>query len=183
VPAATGDRSAYFPAIEKKHGGPISLWIDRVKGLGSAKYEEQIAFLRENHGFSQAHANALVMHVRGSTTSKKFDTLDAYYATLEPAARSTVQAIVAAISEKYPKFEWVIAWNQPMLRSGKTYLFGLSAAKKHILLLPMGPALETLKDRLAKYETNKKTMKVPLDWKVDAALLRAMVKVRLDEVG
>lgn len=163
MPTASGDRSAYFPAIEKKHGGPISLWIERVKGLGGAKYEEQIAFLREDHGFSQAHANALVMYVRGSTTSKKFDTLDAYYATLEPAARGTVQVIVAAINEKHPKLKWVIAWNQPMLRTGKTYLFGLSAAKKHILLLPMGPALETLADRLAKYETNKKTFQVPLD--------------------
>jgi len=65
MPTASGDRSAHFPVIEKKHGGPISLWIECVNDLGKAKYEEQIAFLRENHGFSQAHANALAMYVRG----------------------------------------------------------------------------------------------------------------------
>ena len=64
-----GDRTKFFPAIEKKHGGPIAIWIERLKDLGDAKYPEQIAYLRENHAFSQAHANALVMYARGSTSS------------------------------------------------------------------------------------------------------------------
>ena len=54
------DRESYFPAIEKKHGLPMSYWFDQMKEIGDKKYLEQIAYLRENHGFSQAHANALV---------------------------------------------------------------------------------------------------------------------------
>jgi hypothetical protein len=57
-----GDRSQFFPAIEKKHGLPVSHWLSELSELGEAKYPEQIAYLRENHGFSQAHANAVVMH-------------------------------------------------------------------------------------------------------------------------
>ena len=183
MPTASGDRSAQFPAIEKKHGQPVSFFLEQLAGLGDAKYEAQMAYLQENHGFSRAHANAVVMYHRGSTTSKRFGTPDDYLATLQPQAATTVRAILGAITQKYPQLELVMAWNQPMLRLGKQYVFGLSVAKQHVLLLPLGPAMERLADRLAKYETNKKTVKVPLDWKVDAALLRAMVKARLDELS
>jgi len=71
MPAASGDRSVHFPAIEKKHGAPITKWIKLLEKLGDAKYPEQIAFLREKHGFSQAHANALVMYVRGFNNHEK----------------------------------------------------------------------------------------------------------------
>jgi uncharacterized protein YdhG (YjbR/CyaY superfamily) len=37
--------------------------------------------------------------------------------------------------------------------------------------------------KLEKYESNKKTFKVPLDWKVDGALMRAIVKDRLAELS
>jgi uncharacterized protein len=81
---ASGDRSKFFPAIEKKHGQPVSYFLNELGELTDAKYPEQIAYLRENHGFSQAHANAVVMHFRGSTTSKRFSTPKQYFAQLDP---------------------------------------------------------------------------------------------------
>ena len=63
---ASGDRSKFFPAIEKKHGGPISLWLERLAELGDAKYPAKIAYLRQNHGSTQPHANSLVMFARNS---------------------------------------------------------------------------------------------------------------------
>lgn len=129
MPDASGDRSKFFPAIEKKHGETISLWIERLEDLGDAKFPDQIAFLRENHGFSQTHANALVMHVRGSLTSKRFATPDEFLKTLDPAVKKTAKSIFSAITNKYPDLELVIAWNQPMLRLGSGYVFGLSVAK------------------------------------------------------
>ena len=67
---ADGDRSKFFPAIEKKHGEKIQYWINLLRELETTKYPEQIAYLKEDHGFSQAHANALVMYARGSTIRK-----------------------------------------------------------------------------------------------------------------
>lgn len=183
MPTASGDRSAQFPAIEKKHGQPVAFFLQQLAELGEAKYDEQTAFLQENHGFSRAHANAVVMYARGSTSSKRFTTPAEYFKTLDPVAAKTMRAIFAAITDKHPDLELVMAWNKPMLRTGKDYVFGADAAKGHILLLPWGSALEHVADRLAKYEVNKKTVRVPLDWKVDAALLRAMVKVRLSELA
>jgi uncharacterized protein YdhG (YjbR/CyaY superfamily) len=38
-----------------------------------------------------------------------------------------------------------------------------------------------MKSKLSGYTVNKTTFTVPVDWKVDAALLRSMVKARLAE--
>ena len=183
MPDASGDRSKYFPGIEKKHGGPISLWIDRLHELGDAKYPDQIKFLRENHGFSQTHANALVMHVRGSLTSKKFASPDEFLSALDPEVKKTVQSIFAAITKKNADLELVIAWNQPMLRLGSGYVFGLSVAKNHISLSPFSSDILLLFARqLKEYEVKKNTFQVPLNWKVDVSLLQSMAKARIAEL-
>ena len=183
MPTKTGERSAYFPLIEKKHGEKITYWIGLIKDLGDAKYPEQIAYLRENYGFSQAHANAVVMYVRGSKSSKRFDKPKDFFDKLDPIAAKTAKKIFKEIQTKYPKLEFVIAWNQPMLRVGKDYVFGLSVSKKHILIAPWsGKVLTKFTPKLAEFIVNKKTFAVPLDWKVDGALLQAIVKARLAEL-
>jgi uncharacterized protein YdhG (YjbR/CyaY superfamily) len=179
-----GDRSKFFPAIEKKHGGPISIWIDRLRDLGDAKYPEQIAYLRENHGFSQAHANALVMYVRGSTTSKKFTKPADYFKTIDPVIAKKIKEIFASITSKYPDLEIVMAWNQPMLKIDTHYILSVNVSKNHLTIGPFNKDfVKTFEKKLEKYESNKKTFKVPLDWKVDGALMRAIVKDRLAELS
>jgi uncharacterized protein YdhG (YjbR/CyaY superfamily) len=122
------------------------------------------------------------MHFRGSTTSKRFSTPKQYFAQLDPQKKKTAEAIFAAIMEKYPKLELVIAWNHPMLRIDGKYVFGLSESKNHLTLNPFSTdVIESMKSKLSGYTVNKTTFTVPVDWKVDAALLRAMVKARLAE--
>jgi len=94
-----GDRSKFFPAIEKKHGEKVAFWLKRLKDLETDKYPEQITYLKENYGFSQAHANALVMYFRGSTTSKRFDGPDSYFKKLEPQTAKTMKAVFSAVTE------------------------------------------------------------------------------------
>jgi uncharacterized protein YdhG (YjbR/CyaY superfamily) len=178
-----GDRTRFFPAIERKHGGPMSIWFDRLRELGAAKYAEQIAYLRENHGFSQAHANALVMYSRNSPSSKRVRTPDEFFASLDPTAAATARAIFASITKAYPKLELVVAWNQPMLRVDGKYVIGLGASKHYLLINPFsGDVLAAFADELAEYEVNKKTFRVPFDWKIDAKLLRGLTKARLAEL-
>ena len=62
MPTADGSREKHFPAIEKKHGEKMAFWFKVMKEVSGEKYPAQIAHLRENYGFSQAHANALVMY-------------------------------------------------------------------------------------------------------------------------
>jgi uncharacterized protein len=166
-------REAHFPLIEKKYGEPMSYWFDVMAEIADQKYPEQIAYLRENHGFSQSHANAVVMYSRGSTSTQRFNTKQA----------KTIRAIFKAITTKYPELELVIAWNQPMLRIGKDYIFGISAAKNHILLAPWSKdVLEKFAPKMKDLDVKKKTIGVPNDWSVDEKLLQALVKARLAEI-
>jgi uncharacterized protein len=180
-----GDRTRFFPAIERKHGGPITLWIERLKDLGDAKYPEQVAFLRENHAFSQAHANALVMYVRNSPSSKRVKSPDEFFAAMDPTGATTARAIFATITEAHPELELVIAWNQPMLRVAgtKSYVLGLSTTARYMLLNPFSAAvLGAHSEDLAAYKVNKHTVQVPFDWPIDAPLLHRLAEARLAEL-
>jgi hypothetical protein len=180
------DRSSYFPAIEKRYGLPMSHWFEVMDTIRDQKYPEQIAYLRENHGFSQAHANALVLYSRGNTTSRRFDTLDDYLAPCDPVTQETVRAMFGVLQKKFKRAEVVIAWNQPMLKVDGEYVFGLSVLKNYILMAPYGSGdvLAQFRDRLVAdgYKVNKKTIQVPLDWKPDAKLLVDMAAARIAEV-
>lgn len=154
-----------------------------MKSLKGKKYAEQMDVLREEHGFSKIHANALVMYSRGSTSSRRIDTPEQFFDALPAEQSQTMRSIFTTIRKRYPKLEIVIAWNQPMLKLGKDYVFGASAAKNHILLLPWGEeAIARAGSDLDGYVVNKKTVKVPNDWKPDRTLLGTFVSNRLAEV-
>ncbi len=175
-------REAHFPAIEKRYGEKMSYWFKVMKEIKGDKYPQQVAHLRENYGFSQAHANALVMFSRGSTSSRRHDTPTDYYKTVDPKQATTMRKIFKTIQTKYPKTELVIAWNQPMLKLGNDYIFGATATKKHILMSPWSSdVLADFADRLEHLELKKKTIGVPNDWKVEEKLILDMVKARIAE--
>lgn len=170
------DRTRFFPLIEKRYGETMKYWFDQMKKVEGKKYPEQISFLRENFGFSQAHANALVMYSRGSKSSSRYSTLQDFLEELDPVKKKTVKAILATIKKKYPKTEQIIAWNKPMVKYQDAYIFGVATAKSHILIAPFDPKiLKKLKSKLNGYEVNKKTVRVPVDWKVDTSLINAMI--------
>lgn len=172
----TGDRTRYWPAIEKKHGEPMEHWFALLQPLDGRKYDDQMALLQGEHGFSRTHANAVVMYFRGSTTSRRHDTLDGYLAGAAPDVAVTVRAVIDSIRASYPDLDLVIAWNHPMLKRGDDYVFGVSAARTHVLLGPWNAdVLADLAPRLQGYTVNKKTVRVPAGWDVDPALLRDMV--------
>jgi uncharacterized protein YdhG (YjbR/CyaY superfamily) len=184
VSSSTGDRSKVFPAIEHKHGRPISDWFALLEQNGTTRYEEQMALLQQQHGFSRAHANAVVMTHRGSSTTRRFETPQDYFDSLTPEAAVTARAVFDTIQERVPGLELVTAWNQPMLKHPSGYVFGLSASKAHLTLAPFSAAVvEAFADRLAGYKRGKKSFNVPFGWTVDAGLLVAMTKARLAEIG
>jgi uncharacterized protein YdhG (YjbR/CyaY superfamily) len=176
-------REKHFPAIEKKYGEKMAYWFKVMKEIKDEKYPQQIAHLRENYGFSQAHANALVMYSRGSTSTKRHETPAAYYKTIDPQQAKTIRAIFKLITTKYPKLEHVIAWNQPMVRIGTAYIFGMSASKNHISFNPFSKdVLDQFIDEMEDLRVSKHTVAVPNDWKVNEKLILKLVKARLAEI-
>ena len=179
--ATNPDRASYFPAIEKKHGQPMSYWFDVMAELKGQKYPEQMAYLQENHGFSRAHANALVLYSRGNTTSRRFETVDGYLAGEDAIKAKTIRSILKVITKAFPGTEVVIAWNHPMVKYDGRYVFGVSALKSHLLIAPFdADVLESLKPRLEGYQVNKKSVRVPVDWRIDKQLLIDMVGPQID---
>ena len=176
-------RESHFPSIEKKYGEKMKYWFAVMAKLAGKKYPEQIAHLRENYGFSQAHANALVMYSRGSKSSQRFSTPSEYFKSITPEQAKTVKAIMKAIQTKYPKLELVIAWNQPMLREGTKYVFGVSATKNYLLMAPWSTqVLDTFRPKLTDYKVNKKTIQIPSDWEVDSKLILAITKAAITKL-
>ena len=173
-------REAHFPAIEKKYGEKMAYWFKVMAKLDGKKYPEQIAHLKENYGFSQAHANALVMFSRGSESSQRFATPTEFYKSVTPQQAKTMKAIFKAITTKYPQVELVIAYNQPMVKLDKHYIFGASASKNHISIAPWDQdVLHEFAPKFKEGNALKKTIQLPIDWDVDAKLLLAMIKASL----
>jgi len=176
-------REKHFPAIEKKYGEKMAYWFKVMKEIKGEKYPQQIAHLRENYGFSQAHANALVMYSRGSVSTKRHDTPAAYYKTIDPQQAKTIRSIFKLIATKHPKLEHVIAWNQPMVRIGTAYIFGMSASKNHISFNPFSKdVLDQFIDEMEDLRVSKHTVAVPNDWKINEKLILKLVKARLAEI-
>jgi uncharacterized protein len=184
-----GDREKFFPAIEKKYVEKMAYWFAAMKKLEGKKYPEQtVAYLRENYGFSQAHANAVVIYSRGSTSSQRHDTPSEYFKSIDPKQAKKVREIIKVITSKFPDLELVIAWNQPMLKSGKEYVFGASVSKNHISIAPWGADVLKTRGFAPKFEklegvrVTKKTIAVPNDWEIDSKLLLSMISACLKEI-
>jgi len=185
VTVSEGDREKHFPAIEKKYGEKMSYWFAIMAKLGGKKYPEQIAHLRENYRFSQAHANALVMYSRGSKSAKRHASPADYFKSIDPEQAKKIREILKLITTKYPDLELVVAWNQPMLKKGSEYVFGASVSKNHISIAPWGDVLKVYGPKFEKLEdvrVTKKTIAIPNDWKVDAKLIQSMIAARLKEI-
>ena len=183
MPKAGATRESYFPAIEKRYGEPMSHWHKVMARLDGKKYPEQMAHLQENHGFSKAHANALVMYTRGSLSARRHTTPTDWYKSVTKEQARTIRAIFKAVKAKHPSLELVIAWNQPMLRKGTDYILGASATKGYIMINPFSKnVINEFRPRLRDHRVLKHTVALPSDWDVDVKLIQAIAKARIAEL-
>jgi uncharacterized protein len=180
---AAGDRTRHWPAIEARYGRPISHWLGLLAARAGERYPEQIAFLREEHGFSQAHANAVTMYARGSSSAKRLSSLADYLAAVEPTGATTVREIFAGLVVRHPAAEVEIAWNQPFLTLDGRRLFSVGVLPRHLLAAPGSvETLDAFRDRLEHEHgltVNRKTFRLPSDWDIDPGLLDAMIAVEI----
>jgi uncharacterized protein YdhG (YjbR/CyaY superfamily) len=117
------------------------------------------------------------MYSRGSESAKRHETPAHYFKSIDPVQAKTVKAIFKAIQSKYPELELVIAWNQPMVKIGKEYIFGVSVSKNHISIAPWDQkVLAKYAPKFSEYRITKKTIALPNDWEVDAKVIQAMIK-------
>ena len=113
----------------------------------------------------------------GSTTVQE------YLAALPDDRRAVVEEMRRTINDAAPDAQESIAYDMPALRShGGQFLVSYAAYKKHYSLFPASDAVvEALGEELKPYLAGKGTIRFPADKPVPTALVRKIVKVRVDE--
>lgn len=111
----------------------------------------------------------------------KTRTIDEYLAALSDDKRAALQALRKAIKAAAPKAEECISYQLPAFRQDGM-LVGFGATASHCAFYLMsGSTVEAHKDELEKYDTSKGTIRFPADKPLPVALVRKLVKARIEE--
>ena len=113
--------------------------------------------------------------------SPKFDTVTMYLVCTPEPARSALNQMRAAIREVVPPDSTeVISYNIPAFRHKKVLVW-YAAFAGHCSLFPGAAVIEQLKDDLKGYATRKGTVQFPLDRPLPLALIRKLVRARVEQ--
>jgi uncharacterized protein YdhG (YjbR/CyaY superfamily) len=121
---------------------------------------------------------------QGTTSSPRLKPGDVenYFASVPEEARATLEKLRKTIKATVPKAVEVIWYQIPTFKLNERPLVSIAAFKNHCSLFPMSYAvLNTYKDELKSYHTSKGTLRFPLDQPLPAALVKKVVKARIQE--
>ena len=121
---------------------------------------------------------------RTSTPAKanKPKTHDDYLAAVTEDKRAALQKLRKAIKRAAPKAEECISYQLPAFRLNGRFLVAYGAATNHCAFYP-GSTIKALKNELKGYDTSKGTIRFPASTPLPAALVRKLVRLRIEERG
>jgi uncharacterized protein YdhG (YjbR/CyaY superfamily) len=114
---------------------------------------------------------------KSSAARKAPSDIDAYIAGFPENVRAILQKIRVTIQKAAPQAEEAISYQIPTFRLNGN-LIHFAAFKSHIGLYPVPGGMD---DQVAKYQTGKGTLKFALDEPIPYDLIRAVVKMRIQE--
>jgi uncharacterized protein YdhG (YjbR/CyaY superfamily) len=119
---------------------------------------------------------------KGTSAGDGTAAVDAYLARVPEPARTTLEKLRAAIRAAAPKdAEECISYGMPAFRY-KGALVGYAAFKQHCSFFPMSASmLDDFADDVKDYRTAKGTLQFPQDKPLPAALVKKMVKARVEQ--
>jgi uncharacterized protein YdhG (YjbR/CyaY superfamily) len=107
--------------------------------------------------------------------------IDEYLAPLSAEKRATLQKLRQAIQAAAPKAQECISYQIPGFRLDGRLLVSFGAAAKHCAFYPGARPVNAHKVELRAYDTNKGTIRFPVDRPLPATLVRKLVKTRIAE--
>ena len=121
---------------------------------------------------------------RRATPAKasKPKTHDDYHAAVTEDKRGALQELRKAIKMAAPRAEECISYQVPAFRLNGKFLVAYGAAKNHCAFYP-GSIVKALKDELKGYDTSKGTIRFSANQPLPSALVRKLVKLRIEEKG
>jgi uncharacterized protein YdhG (YjbR/CyaY superfamily) len=112
----------------------------------------------------------------------KPQTIDDYLASLSAENRAALQKVRRAIRAAAPGAEECISYGMPAFRLNGTLITGFKASASHCSFHPMsGETIATLEADLVAYEMSRGTIGFSARAGLPAALVRKLVKARLEE--
>jgi uncharacterized protein YdhG (YjbR/CyaY superfamily) len=121
---------------------------------------------------------------RTATPAKanKPKTHDDYLAAVTEDKRAALQKLRKAIKTAEPKAEECISYQLPAFRLNGRFLVAYGAATNHCAFYP-GSTVKALKKELKGYDTSKGTIRFPASKPLPVALVRKLVRLRIEERG
>ena len=118
---------------------------------------------------------------RARTVSAQPRTIDEYLKPLGTKQRAALEKLRRAIKSAVPKAEECISYQIPTFRLDGRMLVSFGAWTNHCALYAGAFPIETHKDDLEAYDTNKGTIRFGADRPLPATLVRKLIKTRLAE--
>ena len=116
-------------------------------------------------------------------SSPKFNSVEEYLASVDPAKERTLRSVIDFILTQFPELQSGISWNVPTIQRNGKYVVGICAYKHHLTFSAWSPrVIEDFRVRLAKFVVMKNCFQIPVDWKIDKRLVRDLVRARLAEL-
>ena len=109
--------------------------------------------------------------------------VDEYFGTVPVSARGALNKIRAAIhSVVPPESTEIISYNIPAFKH-KRVLVWYAAFSDHCSLFPSAAVIDDFKDELRDFSTSKGTIQFPLSKPVPTALIKKLVKARVQNAS
>ena len=106
-----------------------------------------------------------------------------YLSRVPDDARAALERLRKTIKAAAPNTTETISYQMPTFKYQGRALVGYAAFKDHCSLFPYSTGvMDSLKDELQSYETSKGTIRFPADKPLPIALVKKIVKVRVEEI-
>jgi len=115
--------------------------------------------------------------------SKVAKTVDEYMAAVPKVPRATLEKLRKTIRTAVPDAEETISYQMPTFKYEGRFLVSFAAFKNHCSLFPLSNSvLEELGEELKGFDqSGKGTLRFPHDKPLPAALVKRIVKIRIEE--
>jgi uncharacterized protein YdhG (YjbR/CyaY superfamily) len=116
------------------------------------------------------------------SAKKKPKTIDEYLANLKSGHRKTLQKLRQTIQTAAPSAEECISYGIPAFRLNRHLLVFFGAWANHCALYPgSATTLKNFQNELRNFQTSKGTIRFSPDKPLPVALVRKLVKTRIEE--
>jgi uncharacterized protein YdhG (YjbR/CyaY superfamily) len=106
-----------------------------------------------------------------------------YLSQVPEEARATLEKLRKTIKAAAPNTTETISYQMPTFKYQGRALVGIAAFKNHCSIFPYSTkVIDAHREELQPYETSKGTIRFPADKPLPAALVKKLVKERIEEI-